>query len=98
MYIYKKSIFNRCTTVRPDRKFLNGKYRIIANYFLMPKPNDDSANDNQPDILVDDLIHNTQKPSNYPSSLTTYVFKGKIKVSEGQSSFAISRPKLTITF
>ena len=25
----------------------------------MPKPNDDSANDNQPDILVDDLIHNT---------------------------------------
>ena len=35
----------------------------------MPKPNDDSANDNQPDILVDDLIHNTQEPNNYPSVL-----------------------------
>ena len=44
----------------------------------MPKPNDDSANDNQLDILVDDLIRNTQEPNNYPSSLTTYVFKGKI--------------------
>ena len=35
----------------------------------MPKPNDDSANDNQPDILIDDLIHNIQEPNNYPSVL-----------------------------
>ena len=57
--------------VRPDRQFLNGKYRIKESlYFayLLTKPSDDSANDNQPDILVDDLIQNTQEPNNYPSS------------------------------
>ena len=66
--VYKKNMFNRYT-VRPDRQFLNGKYRItdslcfadfLANYYFIQKPNDDSANENQPDILVDDLIHNTQ--------------------------------------
>ena len=64
--IYKKMFFDRCKTLRPDRQFLNGKYRIIdrlcfpdflENYYLMPKPNDDSAHDKQPDILADDLIH-----------------------------------------
>ena len=57
----------------------------------MSKPN---ASDNQLDFFVDDLIHNTQEPNNYPSVLP-HVFKGKIEVSEGQSSFAISRLKLT---
>ena len=35
----------------------------------MPKPNDDSDKDNQPDILVDDVIHNTQEPNKYLSFL-----------------------------
>ena len=35
----------------------------------MPKPNDDSDKDNQPHILVDDVIHNTQEPNKYLSVL-----------------------------
>ena len=56
------------------------------------KPNNDSANDNQPDILVDDIIHNTQEPSNYPSVLPLMSSKEKLKC---RSSFTISCPRLT---
>ena len=52
---------------------------FLENYYLIPKPNNDSANDNKPDILVYDLIHNTQEPNNYPSVLPLMSSKEKLK-------------------
>ena len=64
--IFKKNMIDRYMD-RPKSQFSGGKYGAVAficfadflaNYYLMPKHNEDSLNDNQPEILVEDLIQN----------------------------------------
>ena len=62
--IFKKNMIDRFMD-RPNSQFSAGKYGAVAficfadfltNYYLMPKPNEDSLNDNQPESLVEYLI------------------------------------------
>ena len=80
--IFKKNMIDRYRD-RSNSQFAGGKYGgvavicfadFLANYYLMPKPND-----NQSDILVEDHIQIVTEPSNFPAALRLMSSKGKLK-------------------
>lgn len=79
-------IFKRNMLDRPNAKFSKGKYAIVdalcyaeflSHYYL--KTNDHSENDNQPTVLVDDIIEENHNPNMYPSVLPLMSSKEKLK-------------------
>ena len=85
--IFKKNMIDRYMD-RPNSQFAGGKYGAVAficfadflaNYYLMPRPNVDLLNDNQPDILVEDLIQTATETSNFPAVLPLMSSKEKLK-------------------
>ena len=84
--IFKKNMIDRYMD-RPNSQFAGGKYGAVAficfadflaNYYLMPKPNVDLLNDNQPDILIEDLIQTATETSNFPAVLPLMSSKEKL--------------------
>ncbi|XP_057310266.1 uncharacterized protein LOC130648243 [Hydractinia symbiolongicarpus] len=74
--VFKRNMIDRYLD-RPDKNFRGGKYQIIdtlcyaqflANYYVKLKPND-AQNDNQPEILVDEIMEANHSSSMLPKTV-----------------------------
>ena len=65
-----------------------GKYSVVdqlcyaeflSHYYLDPKPRDDTVNDCQPEVLIDELVEVNHNVNNYPTSIPLMNSKEKLK-------------------
>ena len=73
--VFKRNMLDRYID-RPNKNFVAGKYHALDNmcyaeflshYYLAPYVDDETINDNQPNILQEEILENNSNPCGYPS-------------------------------
>ena len=98
--IYKRNMLDRYLD-RPHKTFKNGKYGIIdqmcyaeflSRYYLDSKLQDDTINDNQPEVLTNDITELNHDKNNYPATIPLMSSKERLKCRKVKSALRYHIP------